>query len=115
MKDLDFLLSLAAEAEEIVAKTPVVAKEKGVGDVVTSVDTAVEKHIISRIREAYPDFDIVSEEFGSENRLTDNCFVVDPIDGTANFAGGQFNWGVQIAVIRNGKTVSSVVDLPAVG
>ena len=92
-------MSLAAEAEEIVAKTPVVAKEKGVGDVVTSVDTAVEKHIISRIREAYPDFDIVSEEFGSENRLT----------------GGQFNWGVQIAVIRNGKTVASVVDLPAVG
>lgn len=35
-------MSLAAEAEEIVAKTPVVAKEKGVGDVVTSVDTAVE-------------------------------------------------------------------------
>lgn len=115
MKDLDFLLSLAAEAEEIVAKTPVVAKEKGVGDVVTTVDTAVEKHIISRIREAYPDFDIVSEEFGSANRLTDNCFVVDPIDGTANFAGGQFNWGVQIAVRRNGKTVASVVDLPAVG
>lgn len=108
-------MALAAEAEEIVAKTPIVAREKGVGDVVTTVDTEVEKHIISRIKSEYPDFDIVSEEFGSTNRLTDNCFVVDPIDGTANFAGGQFCWGVQIAVMRGGKTVASVVDLPSVG
>lgn len=107
------MLHLAAEAEEIIASTSVVANEKAPGEIVTTADIAVEKHLIKRIKECYPDFNIVSEEFNCAEHLTSDCFVIDPIDGTVNFSGGQFNWGVQIALRRNGKTVAAVIDLPA--
>lgn len=44
--------------------------------------------------------------------MTDNCFTIDPIDGTINFANEIPLWAIQVACIKNGKTVAAVIYLP---
>lgn len=46
--------------------------------------------------------------------MTDNCFVIDPIDGTINFANNLPLWGIQIACVKNGKTIASAINLPRI-
>ena len=79
---------------------------------VTNFDYKVETFINNEIKMNYPDFDIVSEEFNSDNKLTDNCFTVDPIDGTVNFANNVPLWAIQVACIKSGETSSAVIYLP---
>ncbi len=113
--ETEFLKRLAKEAEEISKKHFEVFQKDDFGDLVTTIDTEVEKHLIEQIKQEYPDFAIVSEEFNSDKTVTENCFTIDPIDGTVNFANNLPLWGTQIACIKNGKTVASVINLPKLG
>lgn len=109
---LKFLIDIVKQAEEI-SKEKFDAKLKdGVNDIVTNLDVKIENFLIGKIKENYPNFDIVSEEGNSKQELTDDCFVIDPIDGTINFANGLPLWGIQVACRENGKTIASVIDLP---
>jgi myo-inositol-1(or 4)-monophosphatase len=60
----------------------------------------------------YPSFNIVSEENNSNNSVTANCFVIDPIDGTINFANKLPLWGIQIACIVESEVIAAVIYLP---
>ena len=44
--------------------------------------------------------------------MTDNCFTIDPIDGTINFAHNVPLWAIQVACIKDGKTCAAVIYLP---
>ncbi len=46
-------------------------------DLVTSLDLEIEKFLIDEIKKQYPNFDIVSEEFNTNNKVTENCFIID--------------------------------------
>ena len=111
-KELKFLLDIVSQAREISKEEFTVKLKDGVNDLVTNLDVKIENFLIGKIKEAYPDYDIVSEEGNSKHQLTDNCFVIDPIDGTINFANGLPLWAIQIACRKNGKTVASVIDFP---
>ena len=111
----DFLIRIVKEAEQISHKSFEVHKKGDFGDLVTTLDTEIEKYLINQIEEKYPGFDIVSEEFNSDGEMTDNCFIIDPIDGTVNFANGLPLWGIQIACRKDGETVASVISLPKLG
>ena len=76
-----------------------------------NIDYEVEQFIMNAIKKEYPDFYIVSEEFNTDEGLTDNCFTIDPIDGTINFANNIPLWGIQVACVKNGKTVAAVIYL----
>ncbi len=82
------------------------------GDVVTDVDKQVETFVIAKLNQKYPDFDIVSEEYNPDHQTTENCFIIDPIDGTKNFAAGIPLWGMQAAAVQDGEVVASVIYLP---
>lgn len=85
-------------------------------DVVTVADKESEAFIIGRIRALYPDHAILSEESGEDNRPgADYRWVIDPIDGTTNFAAGLPLHCVSIALQHKGVTVAGVVYLPAIG
>lgn len=114
-KELKFLLDIVAQAREISKEKFTVKLKDGINDLVTNLDVKIEKFLIGKIKESYPDFDIVSEEGNSKRELTDNCFVIDPIDGTINFANGLPLWAIQIACRKGGKTVASVIDFPKIG
>lgn len=110
--EIEFLKQLVKEAEKISQKHYEVFQKGDDGDLVTNLDTEIEKYFIDQIHQNYPEFDIVSEEFNSDGTITDNCFIIDPIDGTINFANSVPLWGIQIACRKNGETIASVISLP---
>jgi myo-inositol-1(or 4)-monophosphatase len=79
---------------------------KGEVDLVTEVDTEVEGLILGRLREAYPDYRALSEEEGGASWFVeDPLWVVDPVDGTNNFAH-HYPWvAISIALVQEGKTL----------
>ena len=113
--EIDFLKTIIKEAENISKKDFEVYQKDDKGDLVTNLDQEIEKYLIDKIQQNYPDFDIVSEEYNPKSTVTDNCFIIDPIDGTINFANNIPLWGIQIACRKNGETIASVIDLPRLG
>lgn len=110
--DLKFLISTVKEASLLITDTFEVKSKDNNGDLITNFDYEIEEYINNKIKENYPDFSIISEEYNNENILVDNCFTVDPIDGTINFAHNIPLWGIQVACIRDGKTCAAVIYLP---
>ena len=111
-EDLKFLIDVVKNASFLINDELEVKAKDDKGDLVTNFDYAIEKYLIEKIKEKYPDFSIISEEYNNNNELTENCFTIDPIDGTINFANGIPLWGIQVACIRNFKTCASVIYLP---
>jgi myo-inositol-1(or 4)-monophosphatase len=86
---------------------------KGAQDWLTAGDGAVETHIRKRLDEIFPDDAILGEEGGGV--AADNIWIIDPIDGTANFAHHDRNWCVSIAFVRNSVPEIGIVYAPALG
>jgi len=78
-------------------------------DLVTEVDTASEKIIVDFIKKKYPSHGIITEEGGTSLSKSEYNWVIDPIDGTTNFAHGLPIFAVSIGVQKNGETVAGVV------
>jgi myo-inositol-1(or 4)-monophosphatase len=104
-----FLKTIIKEAGEIGKEyfvRGVSHKEKShAADLVTEADIAVSEFLVKKIRETYPDHHIKSEELADDiNPGAEYEWVIDPIDGTRNFAMGVPFWTTLIAVLRNGET-----------
>jgi myo-inositol-1(or 4)-monophosphatase len=72
---------------------------KGWADPVTAADRAAEAHIRAEMAKTYPDDGIHGEEFGLEVGRSGRVWVVDPLDGTANFAGGMPIFAVCLTLV----------------
>ena len=88
---------------------------KGHQDVVSEADREVEHFIRAEIAKAYPDDAIVGEEHPTTEGRSDFVWVIDPIDGTANFVAGIPAWCVAIAGVQGGVPVVGVIYEPSVG
>jgi len=84
--------------------------QKGLQDIATEADGAVERLIRSRLAALFPDDDFLGEEDGG--RAGARVWVVDPIDGTSNFARGLPHFCVSIAFVDSGQTEIGVIDDP---
>lgn len=111
-KETKFLVDVLKSASKLITEEFEVNAKDDKGDLVTNFDFEIEKFIISKLKKEYPDFDIISEEFNSDGKLTENCFTIDPIDGTINFANKFAEWVIQVACIKNGETCASVIYVP---
>ena len=111
---LEFLKRIIGEATKISQQSFEVHSKGGENDLVTNLDLEIERYLIKEIKENYPNYDIVSEEFNTNGKVTDNCFIIDPIDGTINFANNLPLWGIQIACRSNGETVTSIISFPRI-
>ena len=69
--------------------------------IVTETDVDSEKRIMKIISEAFPEHNLLGEETGFQNKNSEYTWVVDPIDGTSNFAAGIPWFGVIICVLKN--------------
>ena len=114
-KELEYLIEIVKEAEKISKEAFSIQTKGGENDLVTNLDFKIEEYLINRIKKDYPTFAIVSQEHNFNNSPTDNCFIIDPIDGTINFANGLPLWAIQIACKKEGKTVACVIDMPNIG
>ncbi len=79
---------------------PLRIERKGEIDLVTDADRASEDAVLGLLRERYPHHAILAEESGSSGQVRPEglCWIVDPLDGTTNFAHGLPHFGVSVAV-----------------
>lgn len=89
-------------------------KQKGQGfDLVTEYDHLSERIIIETLRSHYPEDTILAEESGAMGDLSDrNLWIVDPLDGTINFAHSLPLFAVSVAAVCNGEVVCSAIYQP---
>ncbi|MEJ2648711.1 MAG: inositol monophosphatase [Sedimentisphaerales bacterium] len=93
---------------------------KSENELVTQADAACQKIIIDRIKETYPDHGFIAEE-GREGKLFKQAprgdepvwWVIDPIDGTNNFAHGMLLFVVSVAAVYHGNPIAGVIFDPA--
>ncbi len=89
-------------------------RKKGVIDLVTEVDLAIERAFRELIADRYPDHDVLGEEFGAPaagRPPARHCWIFDPIDGTTNFAHGLPIFCASLALEIDGEmTVAAVYD-----
>src|SRR4051812_24139944 len=108
-----FAVQLARDAGAILRDRfgrPHEVRFKGTVDMVTEADHAAEALIAARLRDAYADHLLLCEE-GSEGATLNSTFrwVVDPLDGTTNFAHGLPTFAVSIALEEAGQPIIGVV------
>lgn len=86
---------------------------KSARDMVTEVDQASEKYIVSEIHKFYPSHDILAEEgSGDETRQSDYLWIIDPLDGTTNFVHRFPVFAVSIGVQFKGELYAAAVYDP---
>lgn len=89
-----------------------VSSKSSINDLVTEVDKRSETAIIDIIRETYPDHFILSEEVGEIKTNSSVKWIIDPIDGTVNYANGIPICCVSIGVEKDGEMILGAVYNP---
>ena len=87
-------------------------RKKGKNDIVTSADMDSEKLIIKEISDRYPTHSILSEEMGSLDKKSDYCWLIDPLDGTVNYASGLPFFSVSMGLSYKNEIISGLVYDP---
>lgn len=86
--------------------------KKGAIDLVTAADIESERLIIETLRSVYPDHAILAEESGHQPGTTDSLWIIDPLDGTTNFAHNLPIFSVSIAFYHDGRPLIGIVFNP---
>jgi len=105
----------AREAGRIVRRQFGVAQtvgHKGRGNIVTETDLLSEQTILGLLRQEFPEHGILSEESPAVASTSPYVWVVDPLDGTLNFASQLQHFAVAIALVADGAPVLGVVYDP---
>ena len=88
-------------------------KLKGKGyDPVTTSDKAFEKFIRSKIKNKFPDHQVIGEEFGFKKSKSDFTWVIDPIDGTRSYVIGNPTWSNLISLNYKGSPILGLANFP---
>jgi histidinol-phosphatase len=117
-RHLSFARTLALAAENSILRLyqNCSVNIKSDGSEVTEADHEAERIMREMIKRVYPAHDILGEEFGGDERTSNECcWVLDPIDGTASFALGLPTFGTLVALCINGEPVVGVINFPAMG
>ncbi len=80
--------------------------------VLTKADLEVSTFLIKKIEEMYPTHNIIDEEKGVIDKKSEYTWVIDPIDGTSNFASGLPYYGVMLGLLQNNTPIAGGVSLP---
>ncbi len=89
-----------------------VASSKGTQDWITEADRAVEAMLRDRLAALFPDDGFLGEEGGRSGADRGLLWVVDPIDGTSNYARGRARWCVSIGLMEDTAPVLGVLAAP---
>ena len=116
MKDrLDRAVAIIEEAVEVAlrffeARQTIATRTKGFQDFVSEADMTVERLVRERLAAAFPGETVLGEEMGGAADAA--YWIIDPIDGTANFLRGSPLWGISLGFVRNGRPELGIVAIP---
>ena len=108
------IAATAAERLRTMQGSALDVSRKELRDVVTAADLASERIVIAGIRAMTPDAAILSEEAGASGAEGGARWIVDPLDGTVNYAAGLPWFSVTIAYQEGGRTRAGIVHAPMV-
>lgn len=112
----DFITSVLEEAaliaNEKFGKVSGTIKGGDSNQVLTEADVAIGKFIVERIKKEYPDYNIIDEEAGVIDNSSEFTWVVDPIDGTSNFANGVPTYGIMMGLLKDNMPIAGGICLP---
>ena len=111
LKDLDSLFELVSN-RQLKDFGNISARNKSDGSLVTSCDLWSDKKIVEALSIIAPNEGVLSEEGGKLVPKTNAYWIVDPLDGTTNFAAGIPYWSISVARFVDGKPQSSFLIIP---
>ena len=120
MENSDTLRKIMFKAAEAAAEIQLeyfekdfeIGRKKDYSDLVTEVDKKCEAKIIEIIHNTFPGHNVLGEEGGDQHKKSDYVWIVDPIDGTVNYAHSVPIFCVSIAVEYKGEVILGVVQSP---
>ncbi len=117
MKYKEFITKALKESSEIAnsyfGKVIGTTKSGDNNQVLTEADIAIGRKVISLIKDIYPKYNIIDEEIGVIDNGSEFTWVIDPIDGTSNFAKGVVTYGIIIGLLKDNVPIAGGVALPA--
>lgn len=112
----EFITTVLKEASKIVddffGTVTGVAKDGDNNQVLTDADIAIGKYLIGEIKKVYPEYNIIDEEAGVIDSHSHFTWVIDPIDGTSNFANGLPQYGIMIGLLEDNQPIAGGIALP---
>jgi myo-inositol-1(or 4)-monophosphatase len=114
----EFVCDLARRAGELQLsryEDPGRIREKAPKDIVTEVDLLCEELMVDAIRKRYPDDAILSEERGGEISASGRTWLLDPVDGTANYARANPLFCACVSVLEGDVVTHAAVAAPRLG
>jgi len=109
---LENLRSAAKIASDNFEKVKSIEKGTDNNQVLTQADIDIGNLLVSQITKHFPDHNVIDEEAGIINRQSNFTWVVDPIDGTSNFANGIPMYGIMLGLLNKNIPVVGGVALP---
>ena len=97
---------------EFRGKAQILRSKKDFGDIVTEADEASENYIISRLKKSFPDHAFLSEESGQKAGESEYRWIIDPLDGTKEFAKGVPLFAINIALEFKHELVLGITYYP---
>ena len=100
---LDVSIKVAKEGGNIIRDRFLTEKKirfKGRSDIVTDVDVEVENLVLGKLKYEYPDFSVLAEESAPIQTNSEYTWVIDPIDGTRNYAEGIPHFCILVALAK---------------
>lgn len=99
-------------ALEYFGKVSAIQKGNDNNQVLTKADLEVGSFIVDQIKKDFPKHNIIDEEAGVIDQKADYTWVIDPIDGTNNFANGVPQFGIMIGLLHNDVPLAGGISLP---
>ena len=96
-------------------KTHAITKKEGVQNFVTESDIQAEQTILQLLKKKYPSHGFLAEESGCTSMMHEITWVIDPLDGTVNFARNIPHFAVSIAAVQDSAPILGVVFQPITG
>jgi len=93
-------------------KSLIIDEKNDQSNIVTEVDFKSEEAIRQLISSSYPDHNILGEEHGFENKGSEFTWIIDPLDGTSNYAAKIPWFGILVALLKNGRPILAGAYLP---
>ena len=108
----DCLTDASKIANSQFGKVSGITKEEDNNQVLTATDKEIGALLISKVRQTYPNYNIIDEEAEVIDNHSEFTWVIDPIDGTSNFANGVPTYGIYLGLLYEDKPIAGGLTLP---